>query len=33
MSKETLALIAFLISKGQAKIVVKRGKLVVESQL
>jgi hypothetical protein len=33
MSKETLALIASLIAKGQAKIVTKRGKLMVVSDL
>jgi hypothetical protein len=33
MSKETLKLIADLISKGQAKVVIKRGKFMVVSDL
>jgi hypothetical protein len=33
MSKETLKLIASLIVKGQARVVIKRGKLMVESRL
>lgn len=33
MSKATLELIASLIVKGQAKVVIKRGKLVVVSDL
>lgn len=33
MSKETLELIAYLIPKGQAKIIRKGGKLMVVSQL
>ena len=33
MSKETLKLIARMIRDGQAKVVVKRGKLMVVSDL
>lgn len=33
MSRETLKLIASLIAKGQARVVIKRGKLMVESDL
>jgi hypothetical protein len=33
MSKETLALIASLISKGQARVIRKGGKLMVVSRL
>jgi hypothetical protein len=33
MSKETLKLIAGLIATGQAKVVIKRGKLMVVSDL
>lgn len=33
MSKETLKLIADLIAKGQARVIIKRGKLVVVSDL
>ncbi len=33
MSKQTLALIASLIAKGHARVIVKRGKLMVVSDL
>jgi len=33
MSKQTLALIASLIAKGQARVIVKRGKIMVVSDL
>jgi hypothetical protein len=33
MSKQTLELIASLIAKGQARVVIRRGKLMVVSDL